>query len=122
MTVIEITDFSHVILRALQRRLFEDALKKSLTFSEIWSACDAAIDRLPGRVRPESNKHLAAEIFEHIQFLDDLHFITRHVAIKGKLESIHLTEQGTDYLRRTIFSHQARLSAPHVGGQERAPQ
>jgi hypothetical protein len=107
MTVIEITDFSHVILRALQRRLFEDVLKKSVTFSEIWRACDAAIDNLPGRIRPSNNKQLAAEIFEHIQFLDDMYFITRHIA-GGKLQSIHLTEQGTDYLRRTIFSHQER--------------
>lgn len=111
MTIIEITSYHHVILRALQRKLPEGPDGKSMTFSELWRSIEAAAPFIKPNMRPPNKTDIAREILWGTGELDEGMIITRDVRA-GKLISITLTEFGEKYLRSTIFSHQERAPEP----------
>ena len=75
MRIIEIKTFEQVILCTLQRKLTFNKMP-ILTFHELWSACSAAVPRLPNPVDADLNrKEFLRRFFENINFLEAMGFI-----------------------------------------------
>lgn len=106
MTITEITNYHHVILRALQRKMLNGAIDKSMTFSELWRCVENASSIL-GLGGINNKTDLAREILWQTELLEEALIVTRQMRAR-KLLSITLTEFGEQRLRSTVFSHQER--------------